>query len=60
MFKLLVFGLERLCTLCHHLPGNYDDHLQNLFITVFGYHCPFAQWSFWVDEKFNVGWWKAE
>jgi hypothetical protein len=57
--KYLVNVFALICEIQHKvLPDKTDEKLQELFIKIIGYHCPFTTWSFWLDTKFNIGEWK--
>jgi hypothetical protein len=58
LLLMLITLLERICCITHHLPDPYEENLQLLFIKIFGYHCPFVVWSFWIDTKFKLGFWR--
>ena len=45
------------CDLTHKLSYEYEEKLQGLFINIFGYHCPFATWAFWIDEHLGYNKW---
>lgn len=46
-----------LCELTHKLPYKQEEELQEWFIDVIGYHCPFATWAFKIDEKYEINMW---
>ena len=58
--KLLAQILMLICELMHHLPAKQEKKIQNWFIDVIGYHCPFATWAFNICEKYNIDIWKPD
>ena len=57
IFDIISQYLMWTCDLTHMLPHPYDDKLQEIFINIIGYHCPFATWAFHIDEKFGSNRW---
>ena len=59
LLYMLSYFLECICAMQHEkLSDIHDDKLQELWIKIFGYHCPFAIWSENIDRKFNLGVWR--
>ena len=46
------------CELTHYLSEKHEDKLQQWFIDIIGYSCPFALWSFHINEKYGFNIWK--
>ena len=57
IFDIIAQCLMWTCELIHKLPYEYEEKLQELFINIIGYHCPFATWAFWIDEKLGKDRW---
>ena len=62
MRKFLIFTCKTLTLICDlqhkFLPRLVDDVVQQGWILIFGYHCPFVHWSLDLDEKYNLGVWE--
>lgn len=56
--KVLCHLLVFICDLTHKLSDKKEEELQEWFIEIIGYHCPFAIWSNGIDKKYNLNIWK--
>jgi len=56
--SFLALILLWICELTHYLSEKQEDRLQGFFVEVIGYSCPFALWSYNINEKYNLNIWK--
>jgi len=56
--KVLCYVFAWACDLMHTLPDRQEERLQEWFIDIIGYHCPFAIWSVQISRRYNLNIWK--
>lgn len=58
---ILCFVLSWMCEIQHFiLSDKQDERLNDWFIEIIGYHCPFTTWSYKINEKYKFNIWKEE
>lgn len=58
--KFLCWLLAEICGLMHKLPNKQEERLQEWFTDIVGYHCPFALWSYRINQRYGLNIWKKE
>jgi len=58
LMYLLCVALVKACDFTHLLPDKQEEALQAWFIAIIGYRCPFALWSYHVNQRYGFNVWE--